>query len=114
MAELLNRKPVFPGKDYVDQIKVILRTIGSPGDADKAFITNKKARDHVSGLGSFKKMPWEQKFPKAAQENPESLKLLDAMLQAPPSLDAHTHTVQFRPTGENDGFGSAVACMRCY
>lgn len=27
MAELLQRKPLFPGKDYIDQLKLIIRTL---------------------------------------------------------------------------------------
>ena len=27
LAELLQRKPLFPGKDYIDQLKLIIRTL---------------------------------------------------------------------------------------
>lgn len=29
LAELLQRKPLFPGKDYIDQLKLIIRTLVS-------------------------------------------------------------------------------------
>jgi serine/threonine protein kinase len=50
LGELLLRKPIFPGRDYVDQIKIIIQQIGSPSEADKAFITNKKVCTRSSGL----------------------------------------------------------------
>ena len=31
-AELLGRKPLFPGKDYVHQLNLITRVIGSPSE----------------------------------------------------------------------------------
>lgn len=73
---------IFPGRDYVDQIKVILSKIGSPSDEDKAFITNKKARDHVKSLGKFKKQPWASLLPGAT---PGSLDILDKILQFDPA-----------------------------
>ena len=44
MAELLGRKPLFPGKDYVDQLKLIIKTLGTPSDDDLSFINSAKAR----------------------------------------------------------------------
>ena len=38
LAELLGRKPIFPGKDYISQLEVICNVIGSPGDADMGYI----------------------------------------------------------------------------
>jgi serine/threonine protein kinase len=44
MAELLGRKPLFPGKDYVDQLKLIIKTLGTPSEDDLSFINSSKAR----------------------------------------------------------------------
>ncbi len=49
-AELLHRKPLFPGKDYIDQLKLIIRTLGTPSDAELAFISAPKARAYVKAL----------------------------------------------------------------
>ena len=78
----MSRIQIFPGRDYVDQIKVILSKIGSPSDEDKAFITNQKARDHIKSLGMFKKQPWVALMPEASQG---SLDLLDQILQFDPA-----------------------------
>ena len=32
LAEMLGRKPIFPGKDYVDQLQVICKLIGTPAE----------------------------------------------------------------------------------
>ena len=43
LAELLYRKPLFPGKDYIHQLKLIIKTLGSPSDEDLEFISIPKA-----------------------------------------------------------------------
>eukprot|EP00850_Spirogloea_muscicola_P024958 SM001846S03856 [mRNA] locus=s1846:360:1941:- [translate_table: standard] len=37
-AELLGRTPLFPGKDYIHQLKLIINSIGSPDEDDLHFI----------------------------------------------------------------------------
>lgn len=73
--------------------QVILSKIGSPSADDKAFITNKKARDHVASLGKFKKQPWSALLPAATAA---SLDLLEQILQFDPkkrlrAADCLTH-----------------------
>lgn len=50
MAELLGRKPLFPGKDYVDQLKLIIKTLGPPSEDDLTFIKSNKARAYIRAL----------------------------------------------------------------
>lgn len=50
LAELLGRKPLFPGKDYVDQLKLIIKTLGPPSDDDLTFINSPKARAYIRAL----------------------------------------------------------------
>jgi serine/threonine protein kinase len=50
MAELLGRKPLFPGKDYVDQLKLIIKTLGPPSEDDLTFINSHKARAYIRAL----------------------------------------------------------------
>jgi hypothetical protein len=49
-AELLGRKPLFPGKDYVHQLNLITKVVGSPGDEDLHFIHSEKARRYIRSL----------------------------------------------------------------
>ncbi len=50
LAELLQRKPLFPGKDYIDQLKLIIKTLGSPSDTDLSFINSQKAQQYIKAL----------------------------------------------------------------
>ena len=46
LAEILGRKPLFPGKDYIHQMRLIVEVLGSPNEEDCAFIQSTKARVH--------------------------------------------------------------------
>lgn len=50
LAELLQRKPLFPGKDYIDQLKLIIKTLGSPSEEELGFISAPKARAYIQAL----------------------------------------------------------------
>ncbi len=50
LAELLGRRALFPGKDYVDQLKMIVKTLGPPSEDDLGFITSSKARAYIRAL----------------------------------------------------------------
>jgi mitogen-activated protein kinase 1/3 len=50
MAELLGRRPLLPGKDYVDQLKLIIKTLGPPSEDDLTFISSHKARAYIRAL----------------------------------------------------------------
>lgn len=50
LAELLLRKPLYPGKDYLHQLKIIVEHLGMPKSEDLMFITNKRAREYIRGL----------------------------------------------------------------
>ena len=41
MAELLGRKPLFPGKDYVDMLKKIVDKTGNPAVEDQDHVSEK-------------------------------------------------------------------------
>lgn len=53
-AELLTRSYLFPGDNYLNQIKLIVETLGSPSEEDVEFITNGHAKNYVL---SFKNVP---------------------------------------------------------
>lgn len=50
LAELLGRRPLLPGKDYVDQLKLIIQTLGPPSEDDLTFISSHKARAYIRAL----------------------------------------------------------------
>ena len=76
-AELLARKPLFAGKDYIHQLKLIIGVIGSPDEDDLMFIHSQKARSYIRSLPYTPRMPLARLFPRA---NPLALNLIDRML----------------------------------
>ena len=42
-AELLGRKPLFPGDDYIHQLQIISDVIGTASDEDLKFVTSEKS-----------------------------------------------------------------------
>ena len=43
-AELLGRRPLFPGKDYIHQLNLITDVIGTPDEDDVDSVESEKAR----------------------------------------------------------------------
>jgi hypothetical protein len=64
-AELLGRKPLFPGKDYVHQLNLITRMIGSPSEAELGFITSEKARRYIRSLPRCERTDFRKLWPHA-------------------------------------------------
>jgi mitogen-activated protein kinase 1/3 len=53
-AELLSKNYLFPGDNYLTQIKLIIEALGSPSNEDLEFIANQHAKNYVL---SFKHVP---------------------------------------------------------
>ena len=81
-AELLGRKPLFPGKDYVHQLNLVFEVVGSPEEADIASIESAMARRYVLSLPQRKGVPLERLFPSAS---PAALDLLRGLLAFSPA-----------------------------
>lgn len=79
---MLNNRPIFPGKHYLDQLNLILAAIGSPSQADLQFIVNEKARSYLMSLPHQPRQPWSRLYPNA---DPRALDLLDKMLAFNPN-----------------------------
>ncbi|OMO91395.1 hypothetical protein COLO4_18391 [Corchorus olitorius] len=63
LMEILRREPLFPGKDYVQQLALITQLVGSPEDSDLGFLRSDNARKYVKQLPRFPKQPFAEKFP---------------------------------------------------
>ena len=77
LAELLGRKPLFPGKDYVHQLNLITKVIGTPDEQDLYFVTSDKARRYLRQLPYSKPMDFKRLYPEA---NPLACDLIEKML----------------------------------
>jgi mitogen-activated protein kinase 1/3 len=62
LAELIGRKPIFPGIDSFHQIKLIVSVLGTPTD-----IKDEESRDFISKLPKKKKVPFNELYPKASR-----------------------------------------------
>lgn len=77
MAEVLGRKPFFPGNDYLDQIKKIVDILGTPTHDDMSFIESEQGKKFIKSLPKATKKEFSSLFPKA---NKVGLDLLSRML----------------------------------
>jgi mitogen-activated protein kinase 1/3/mitogen-activated protein kinase 6 len=81
-AELLGRKPLFPGKDYVHQLNLIARVAGTPAEHETGFVSSEKARRYLHALPRFERVDFRTVYPDAAVE---AVDLIDKMLAFDPS-----------------------------
>ncbi|KAJ1723377.1 mitogen activated protein kinase [Coemansia erecta] len=81
-AELLGGKPLFKGRDYVDQLNQILQILGTPEDATLSRIGSERAQMYIRSLPYMPKVPWQRIFPNAT---PLALDLLERLLDFDPS-----------------------------
>uniref|UniRef100_A0A8C0GWU9 Mitogen-activated protein kinase 14 n=1 Tax=Chelonoidis abingdonii TaxID=106734 RepID=A0A8C0GWU9_CHEAB len=77
MAELLTGRTLFPGTDHIDQLKLILRLVGTPGPELLKKISSESARNYIQSLSYMPKMNFENVFIGA---NPLAVDLLEKML----------------------------------
>lgn len=73
-AELVLRKPLFPGKSTLNQLSVINEKIGSPTDHDLRAITNVKARKYMRSLPQRPMVNWSELLRGATAEEVDLIK----------------------------------------
>jgi len=75
MAEMFNRKPLFRGEDYSDQIRAIFKVLGTPSNEDvKSCVTDPDALRFIQKFGIRESMNWEEIIPKASAQVRELIK----------------------------------------
>ncbi|GAA5848127.1 hypothetical protein JCM9279_007465 [Rhodotorula babjevae] len=93
LAEMLNGKPLFPGRDYHHQLTLILGVLGTPSLDDFYAIGSQRSRDYLRALPFQKKKPFQTLYPNA---NPLAIDLLERCLTFNPKkrmsvVDALSH-----------------------
>jgi len=84
LCELIGRKPIFTGKDHLDQIKKILSVIGSPSEEDLAWLPAKTpARNFIKKIPKCDKQQWDKVYP-APKCGPKAYEALEQMLKFNP------------------------------
>ena len=77
IAELFNRKAIFPGRDYINQLSLITDTLGVPSTEDTAFVKSDEATSYMSNLPKKPGRPWTAIVPSATKE---ALDLLERLV----------------------------------
>ncbi|XP_041109976.1 mitogen-activated protein kinase 11 [Polyodon spathula] len=77
MAELLKGKALFPGNDYIDQLKRIMEVVGTPSPELLKKISSEHARKYIESLPYMPQQDLEEMFRGA---NPLAVDLLKRML----------------------------------
>ncbi|CAI5743716.1 unnamed protein product [Peronospora destructor] len=109
-AEMLLRKPLFPGNDYLHQLKLIIKFLGTPKQEDIGFVKNTKALRFLTKLAISKPKKWRDVFAETGVDHlvsSDAIDLLSKMLLFNPekriSVDAalrHPYLAPF--LDEND------------
>lgn len=82
LAEIMTREPLFPGKDYVHQLKLITELLGTPEDTSLRFLRSDNARKYVKQLSRYPKQKFSARFPNMT---PTAIDLLEKMLVFDPN-----------------------------
>lgn len=82
-AELLARSPLFPGEDYIAQLRLICEKLGRPSEKDLDFVTSDRARRFMASLPNKTPPSFVELFPVHKNEK-DALDLLRLMLEIHP------------------------------
>ncbi|SPQ93705.1 unnamed protein product (mitochondrion) [Plasmodiophora brassicae] len=80
-AELLGRRPLFQGRDYMHQLHLITDVLGTPSFADTEYIASPKAKEYIRSLPIKPRIPLQSLYPGAPAD---ALDLLQKMLMFSP------------------------------
>lgn len=81
-AELLKRTPLFPGEDYMHQLRLICELLGKPKAEDLDFVNTERARKYMMSLEEPARPKIETYF---RGHHPDALDLLEKMLKFHPA-----------------------------
>ncbi|KAG3097740.1 hypothetical protein PI124_g15191 [Phytophthora idaei] len=81
-AEILGRKALFPGKNFLHQLTLIFDVIGAPSPEATIRFQSSQAQRFINSLGEKPKVPFRTLFPKATDA---AVDLLDRMLEFDPT-----------------------------
>ncbi|KAI3772436.1 hypothetical protein L6452_03622 [Arctium lappa] len=80
--ELMNKKPLFAGKDHVHQMRLLTELLGTPTESDLRFIRNEDAKRYLAQLPQHPRKSLAKTFPHV---HPLAIDLVDKMLTMDPT-----------------------------
>ncbi|XP_073316014.1 mitogen-activated protein kinase homolog MMK1-like [Primulina huaijiensis] len=78
--EMVNRKPLFPGRDQVHQLRLLMELIGTPSEDDLEFL-HENGKKYIRQLPPYQRQSFTEKFPHVS---PLALDLVEKMLAFDP------------------------------
>lgn len=82
-AELLARSPLFPGEDYIAQLRLICDKLGRPSEKDLDFVTSERAKRFMNSLPNKPPSSLAEMFHNHRDEK-DALDLVKKMLEIHP------------------------------
>lgn len=82
LGEILARRVLFPGNNYIKQVDLIVRALGTPSDEDMEFIANPHAKRFLKSMGVHPKVAMTELIGQDANEM--ATDLLGKMLEFNP------------------------------
>ncbi|XP_052171083.1 mitogen-activated protein kinase 3 [Diospyros lotus] len=80
--ELMNRKPLFPGKDHVHQMRLLTELLGTPTESDLMPVRNEDAKRYIRQLTRLPRQQLGKVFPHV---HPLAIDLIEKMLTFDPT-----------------------------
>jgi len=77
LGELMGRKPMFPGEDYINQLNLIVERLGTPSEEDLEFVSSENAKNFMREQERRDPVPMATLYPRG---NPLAVDLLEKML----------------------------------
>ncbi|KAL3583280.1 hypothetical protein D5086_014341 [Populus alba] len=117
--ELMDRKPLFPGRDHVHQLRLLMELIGTPSEAELGFL-NENAKRYIRQLPLHRRQSFTEKFPTV---HPAAIDLIEKMLTFDPRQRITGTRTYFCDFGSQIGgtvpsfrWGLSVSCLgkECY
>lgn len=94
LAEMISGRPLFPGRDYHDQLSLILNVLGTPSLDDFYAIKSHRSRDYIRQMPFRKRKPFKMLFPTAP---PAALDFLEKTLTFSPKNRATVEELLAHP-----------------
>ena len=82
LGEILGRRVLFRGRDYLDQLMCVLKIIGTPEESELYFVSEQNCRQAIRRMGRRSATPWKRLLPNA---EPSALDLLGKLLAFDPA-----------------------------
>jgi len=83
LAELFLRKPIFPGKNHIEQLKIIFRVLGTPDLKNLEWVKTPEAKKWIQGMEQHNGKDMKKLFDMAS---PDGLDILLKLLELDPTI----------------------------